>query len=172
MFSLHLCGSWFWESIPWWMFFDWKFVSSISESLFFIWCEAGLLGYEQRGWVFFLPVVFFLLFVCMGQWFRVSTAMWTWRRHVIMWIAGFPYTEFGVIEQSACVQLSGGQVGKHVLSMGFSGFCVAVPRAWKSLVELSCVVVLGRFPLRLGCNWKVGEISCLCLQWGESYVQG
>jgi hypothetical protein len=53
----HLCASWFWESIPWWMFFDWKFVSSISESLFYLmWSRIVVLWVVRMG--FSLPVIF------------------------------------------------------------------------------------------------------------------
>ena len=46
-----------------------------------------------------------------------------------MWIADFPYVDFAVSEQWACVQLSGGQVEKLLISTGFSRFWVAVPSA-------------------------------------------
>ena len=53
----HVCGSWFWESIPWWMLVDLKFVSSISESLFnLMW--SRIFGSCAARVVFSLPVVF------------------------------------------------------------------------------------------------------------------
>jgi hypothetical protein len=55
----------------------------------------------------FFSACYFFCYLCLWvNSFQVSTAMWTWWRHVIMWFADFPYIEFGSIEQSACVQLS------------------------------------------------------------------